>query len=295
MNEFVDSSIRAYYKAAEEDDKVCVSRVLEELEALDLDEPAWEVVRSFYEKQLFLGRLEVITRRLIRSQHHISIEPYVTLVTLLVRSNQLKEARKTIANGRAAVGDGAAFQWAILNALFIVEDFDECFRMVQKMLSEEPDQFGVRAMECKILWKLGRHRDARVRLSKMRLLLGDKIDNWTWFGALASEFHETRIAKEIALGLVNLMENMGTPITPAVAFYLITSGCELECKRLIEKADPEECKDQAELNYFFEKAWEFGSYKAVGRFGEAILRVYPDLIVEARLESLSLLQRLEGA
>jgi hypothetical protein len=295
MNELIDSSIRAYHEAVAEDDKVRISRILEELEALDLDEPAWMVVRSFYERQVFLGRLEIITRRLIRSQHHISIEPYVALVTLLVRSNQLEEARKTLAIGRAAVGDDVAFRWAILNALFVVEDFDECFRMVQTMLSEEPDQFGVRAMECKILWKLERHKDARTRLSKMRPLLGDKIDNWTWFGALASEFHETQIAKEIALGLVKLMENMGTQISPAVAFYLINSGFERECKRLIEKADPEECKDQAELSYLFERAWEFGSYKAVGRFGEAILRVSPDLIVKGRLESLSLLQRLEGA
>ena len=162
------------------------------------------------------------------------------------------------------------------------------------MLSEEPDKFIIRAMECKILWKLGRHRDARARLYKMRLLLGDNIDDWTWFGALASEFNETRIARENALGLVKLMEDKGTQITPAVAFYLISTGCELECKRLIEKANPEKFKDQAELNYFFEKAWDFGSYKAVGRFGEAILGVQPDLIVKERLKNLSLLQRLEG-
>jgi tetratricopeptide (TPR) repeat protein len=294
MNESISASICAYYKAAEEDDKVSASRVLEELEALNLDEPAWEIVRAFYERQSFLGRLEVITRRLIRSQPRISIRPYITLVTLLVRSNQLEEAKRTIASGRATLGNVAEFQWDILNALFLVEDFEESLQMVQKMLAEGPDQFSVRAMECKVLWKLGRHRDARSRLQKMRLLLGDNVDDWTWFGAIAAEFNETRIARENALSLVKLMEDKGTQISPAVVFYLINTGCEPECKRLIENADPERLRDQSELDYFFEKAWDFGSYKAVRRFGEAILRIRPDLIVQERLKGLALLQRLEG-
>jgi tetratricopeptide (TPR) repeat protein len=285
----VAAAIAAYHEAAAAGDTVRATKALERLEDEAFrNESDWATIRRFCEAHGLDGRLEIITQRLIRAGSFSTGEPFFAMVSLLVKSDRIAEARAVADAYKKFTDATVSDPWEFINLLFKVEYFRESLDLVQTILKTNPDYFPCRIMETRIYWKLGQARTARMKLKSLRSLLNrDEPGNWVWFASIATELQEFKAAREVLIKLVGMIEAGSALITNDVAHALNLAGLNLELRTLVKTAKPQTYKTVDELIYILETATLFGYYETALNFGNAIMALDPGNKLAPRIKQLS--------
>ncbi len=263
----------ADYKAAiAREDHVAAAKILVALESPDFfNFPDWEAIRKFLSEEKLHGRLEIITKRFIKTGRVDNARPYYTVIPLIAKSGQFEEATNLLKQCRTKFGDVPEYRWAYVNLLLETKQFAEALREARLRRAETPALIGFGILEVRALLGLNERAAARGALKKLTQGLPDKADDWQWCLYLALQMKEPAIADLAHDKIIKLVESGDATITPGIILGLNLGGYKASVVRVLRSADPARYQTLEELAEMFETALHYGQATVAGKFGQVIL------------------------
>jgi hypothetical protein len=280
--------LAAYHTAIAEDDRAGASRLLETLEdEAYRNEAAWNVICAFCDQQGFKGRLELITKKLVRQVPLTSAKPILVLMRLLVHSGRVSEARPYMAQYKRLGRGTPAEDWEFVNLLYEIESFAECLEVVRAFIEKDASQFPYLIMEARALWKLDERNAAKKKHRELVHRLGNDSGKWLWYSAMALEFEQPELANKAILELARMLERGDAKISKDAVFVLENGGHGHRLPGIIRRAEPGDHSALPELADIFEVAVSYGAYQTALKFGEAILAIDGHHLLRPQIEQLA--------
>jgi len=265
-------TIAAYKAAIAQEDHVQAAKILVALESPAFQNlQDWEVIRKFLSEENLQGRLEIITRRFIKTGKVDNARPYYSLIPLLVKSHQLEEAANLLRLCRAKFGDVPEYRWSYVNLLLETKQFAEALREARLRRAETPGLVGYGILEIRALLCLDERAAARGALKKLTQTLPDKADDWQWCLYLSMQMKERALTELAHDKIIKLIESGAATVTPAIITALNIGGFKASVVRVVQSADPARYQKLEDLAEMFETALHYGQGKVAAKFGQAIL------------------------
>lgn len=280
--------IAAYILARERHDYTNAMQTLAYLESDAFNNEAdWAQILEFCRQHKFDARLEIITRRLIKSGNFSTYSPTFVLVELLLKSGFKAEARALMDEYKTRSHEMPAPPWDFINHLFSVDDFSMCLQEARNIIKEDETAFPFLIMEAKALLKLNELKTARQKLKALASLAEKDSGQLVWFSYVAMELGERDLLKTSLAKLLQMIEAGAAKLTEGAVHVLQRCGCLLEIQSLVRAAQPIHYENPDEFEYVFELAKQQGAQATALRFGEAILRAEPGHRLRPEIEKLS--------
>jgi hypothetical protein len=268
----VAATIAQYKAAIASEDHVAAAKILVALEAPAFQNlQDWEAIRKFLTEEKLHGRLEIITKRFIKTGQVNNARPYYTVIPLIAKSGQHEEARNLLRQCRAKFGDVPEFRWVYTNVLLDTKQFAEALREARLRRAENPELMGYGILEVRALLGLNERAAARGALKKLTATLPDKADDWQWCLFLSLQMKERALTEVAHDKIIRLVESGVSTITPAIITGLNLGGFKASVVRVLKSADPARYQTVEELAEMFETALHYGEGKIAGKFGQAVL------------------------
>jgi hypothetical protein len=277
--------IASYFLARQEHDWAGAMQALARLEADEYSNEAdWEEILAFCREYNFDARLEIVTRRLIKSGSFASYKPYFVLAELLLKSGFKDEARGIADEYKTLSGRLPAPSWDFVSLLFSVDDFSGCLQEVRSIIEQDAAAFPFLIMEAKALLALGEQKMARVKLKALASLATRDPGNLVWFSYVAMELGEHELLKTSLARLVQMIAAGSARLTEGAVHVLQRCRYLVEVETLVRSAQPKIYDNLEEIVYVFELARARGAYATALRFGHAILQAAPDHGLKGEIE-----------
>jgi tetratricopeptide (TPR) repeat protein len=263
--------VDAYEIAMASDERLQASRFLELLECdRFLNEDDWQLTYKFCSGKGLDGRLEIITRKFVKSGLATSLKPYLVLSSLLIKSGRLPEAR-SIVNAYIEISGNLMSDRRIIDLLFEVQEYNRALAVVENCLRKEPDNVVSLILEVRAFWKLNLHRKARRKLRHLVKLHGGSNEHIVWLLGVALECKELISIRLLSARLVYELNKRTVKVSRNVVSFLNASGLEHIVRDVIANASLSSYTEIVELEDVFELALRYGVYNTAREFGAAIL------------------------
>jgi hypothetical protein len=250
------------------------------------NEADWQEAATFLKSRKLDGRLDIITKRLIKLGHPTSAKPHLTLVELLVEAGRVNEVDLYLPVCKLLCRNEPSDTFACANILFKIGRFDECLSELSNHANYASLQFHSVVLEARALWKLGKRKFARTKMEKLIKTLGGDTWQWSRCVELALEFNDRLISNQCADTLVRLVGEKSPKLTQSIVLVLERSGYGVALDQLIDRADPGSYSNIAEYLFIFKQAMARGAAETAIRFGNAIMAADPDHELKREIEQL---------